>query len=340
MCPECGGWPRSGSAGRAYQRRVDESIRVPHMCHLARGHQSGRGSVQCGADLTQSDGTPATSNELDIQHELNSALDGGSVTIAGTELSGSEAMTAWQELTLIGAHLQHQTRARTRLSPPRRTKMVSEALQLVYPVARQVTHGRAAEALHTIFHEQGVYVDKNWFRDRLPKQTSPLKHVYEELLQGEGRISTQLRRSHQQTLGLFPVTVEQIPHLFWRCNLPQTLADLDIKPTVRMRAVFVSLAMARILIGNWETAAESLGLPRSKGPQWSRYVIGAIPVRDRRTINATIIDTLSVLGQAPTAARPEIGTTQDLLRSPWPGCVHHDSASTWCPCVGRRKTLT
>lgn len=340
MCPGCGGWPRSGTGGIAAQRRADESVRIPHLCHLPLGDQIGRGSKQCGADLTESDGTPANGSELDLQFELNSALDGTSVTIAGTQLSGRDAMTAWQELALIGAHLQQHTRARTRLSPPRKTETISESLQLVHQVARQVTHVSAAEALHTIFREKGVQVDKNWFRDRLPRQTSPIKHVYEELLQGEGRVSTQLRRSHQQTLGLFPVKAEQIPHLFWKCNLPRVLADLDIKPTVRMRSVFVSLAMARILIGNWETAAESLGLPRMKGRQWSRYVIGAIPIRDRRTINAAILDILSLLGQAPIAARPAVVTTQDLLRSPWPGCVHLDSASKWCPCVAQKKALT
>jgi len=332
-CPQCGGWPRSGRGGTAAQRRIDERVRVPHLCHLPRGETLGRGSEQCGTNLGENTTRKSDADEDRINGALDAALVGQTVTIAGVALSGSQAVTAWQELTLITAHLLNERRSRTRLSPPRDTETSARWLKTADTVASAESTAHAVDRLHSLFSEQRVQVDKNWLRDRLPRKSSPLTQLYDEFLRGEGRVSTQLRRSRQQSLGLFRVTEEQIPQLFWSCGLPKDLMHVRGKPSPRMRAVFVSLALARVLTGDWATAASALELPPHKGRQWSRYVIASIPRETRRLVNTEILNTLPLLTDAPRAERVSIRTTEQLLQVSLTPCITENGKQSWCPCI-------
>lgn len=332
-CPQCAGWPRSGKAGKAAARRVDEHVRAPHLCHLTSGFPSqGRGSQQCGGDLTQQSTKAATRESALLQRALDSALQGESMTIAGCEVQGAAALEAWKELALIAAHLRAETRPRTRLSPPRSTQLTLGWLQTVEPLAMSADVDTATNALQSLGRAHGAHFDQNWFRDRLPKRPSPLQAVYDNVLTREGRVSTQLRRAHQQAMPLFPIQASQIPQAFWTCAMPDVLTDLPGKPTFLMRTVFMSLAITRVLVGDWHAAAEELNFPAHKGKQWSRYVIGTIPTDQRHVINAAVMDLLPRLVNAPQASRPPVASIDDLtIVGPTP-CSRRAKDSHWCPC--------
>ena len=336
QCPGCAQWPRSASVGASPIRRLDSQFRNPRLCQRPFGDTVlGVASEQCGQDLSKSTKHPAELNDIEVQNRIHAALDASSTVVAGIELTPGQALTAWIELSLIAAHARGETRARTRLSPPRSTATTAKWLAVADEVAAQATPAAAAGALAEVLRSHDVKADANWFRDRLPREPSPLAQVYEEALGATGRVSTQLRRNRQQVLALYPVSSAQIPQLIWPCWVPQALRDLPGKPTMAMRQAYVSLCLARVIEGDWELAAIALGFPATKGSQWARYVTGLIPKQIRGETSGQIIVLLSRLRDARAARRHPIRSAADLVGLVGSECVS-EAGGVWCPCVPNR----
>ncbi len=336
QCPGCQQWPRSGNVGASPMRRLDSQFRDPRLCHRPVGDTlSGVASEQCGEDLSKTPTQPAEPTDIEVQHRIHGALNASSTVIAGIELTPNLALTAWIELSLIAAHARGETRARTRLSPPRSTATTATWLAVADEVAAQTTPAAAAMALAEVLRSHDVKADANWLRDRLPREPSPLTQVYREALGATGRVSTQLRRNRQQVLALYPVSSAQIPQLIWPCCVPQSLRELPGKPTMVMRRAYVSLCLARLIEGDWELAAIALGFPAAKGSQWARYVTGFIPKQIRGETSGQIIVLLSGLRDARAARRHPIRSAADLVGLVGSECVS-EAGGLWCPCVPNR----
>jgi hypothetical protein len=317
-------------------RRLDSQFRDPRLCHRPVGDTlSGVASEQCGEDLSKTPTQPAEPTDIEVQHRIHGALNASSTVIAGIELTPNLALTAWIELSLIAAHARGETRARTRLSPPRSTATTATWLAVADEVAAQTTPAAAAMALAEVLRSHDVKADANWLRDRLPREPSPLTQVYREALGATGRVSTQLRRNRQQVLALYPVSSAQIPQLIWPCCVPQSLRELPGKPTMVMRRAYVSLCLARLIEGDWELAAIALGFPAAKGSQWARYVTGFIPKQIRGETSGQIIVLLSGLRDARAARRHPIRSAADLVGLVGSECVS-EAGGLWCPCVPNR----
>ena len=222
--------------------------------------------------------------------------------------------------------------ARTRLSPPRSTRVTRDWLALTQPVAQQPDPAAAAGQLTTLLRSHDIHLDRNWLRDRMPTGESPLQPVYDAALADTGRVGTRLRRGIQQSLPLYPTLIDQVPQLAWTCAIPPELAAIVGKPTPLLRRAFISLALARMIEGDWPAAATALAFPEDCGRQWSRYVIGHVPPADRDALSTAIMRLLPLLAAAPTCTRITVFGATDLGHAA-ANCRRVDPTSHWCPCA-------
>jgi hypothetical protein len=190
----------------------------------------------------------------------------------------------------------------------------------------------AAEYLVEHARVAGISVDRNWFRDRLPRTPSePTALLREECLRRIGRFSTRVTRrtSFDPSLDLWGFTSTQLPQRFWPCSTPRTLRrTLHLGDPAKQ--AFVSLALARLLCGSWEQAALLLGWAGHLGRNRARYVIGKIPRPDHSSLIAEIESLARRMRTCPprlSFASQRLAVTAPLTDMFAPPC-----GGTWCPC--------
>lgn len=330
-CPRCGGWPRSDCHGVGANTRQRRRAMAPWLCHRPVG-DIGRHAQPCGADLSDAPRQQFSLSEAALQERILGTLQGRVDTVAGVRVDAGDGLRAWIELALIGLSAAGGGRRRQRLSPPRATATMRDVLAVVAPVGLADDARQGAEVLRAALDRFGIAPDQHWLRDRLPSSPSPLEPVYEYVLRSSGRVSTQLRRYRQQTLGAFDLSASQIPQLAWPCSVPPELARVQGGPSELMRRAFVSLSLARVVTGDWEDAAEALAFPPRLGNQWSRYVIGRVPAQDRGAMSLALMRLIGCLPESPVSPRHPVSSARELDQAHAARCRQEDAGGTWCPC--------
>lgn len=330
-CPTCGAWPQSGSNNHARRVHLHSHTLNPRTCNAPLGYSQGVASQVCAGDYTHVTPTPADPQALTAQRTIINDVQNLHTTVAGIPMNNSQALTAWIELTLLASHALGATGKRRRLSPIRHVAHMTPHITLAHTIGSTSTLDEAQHELTRTLTRQR-YIDKNWFRDRLPRKQSPLAPLYEKVLSTQGRFSTQLRRHTQQALSLYPVTAEQIPQRAWPCALPKQLLEIPGRPTLPMRQAFVSLSLARVLTGDWTSAAQHLDFPSKSGAQWARYVISQIPKDMRTSVSQEILQLLPIIQSAPQYERKPISDASQLKQALTGECKKHNE-DAWCPCL-------
>ena len=326
-CPHCQGWPRSDRRGVAANARTWTQSVDPRFCTRHVGRRSlGVASRHCGADLAAAKPATATTEVLQAQDALDTALRDDSALM-------DEVLTATRKhrvIVALASRLLFEPSGSgvwPRQAPPRSTEAVAQVLPDLIAVCDTESVAQAGVRLRCVLERRGVPLDRQHLRH---PPTAGLARTFEAALLECGRMSTRLGRSKTLLLPLFTLRAEQIPQLFWRCSMPSALTRRSGKPSQEMRAAFMSLSVARIITGTWDDAGVALGFPDGAGRRWSRYVIEHLSSEQRAEIAAYAMSLTQAMTSAPVQARQSLRDARDLAAAIPSPCGQVDAV--WCPC--------
>ena len=342
VCPQCGGRPFSGPAWAMHER---ENTRCTE--NLPRGTSARKRRKPCGADLTQTQTSPAgpgivAATALLLEDENHSDQDW---MLAGLPATRSEARDALVLLTLDALAIKERE--------PRTVDAVATALEHAYEVLTSpdlTSAGALADHYHLLdaggpfaaigptqalrdhpFHHVLHAIRLHSLREHLPPGTQLAFRIGSDW----PRSPNALRHRHTpaptycENWRLPPAPFGAIPQLFWEDGLP------GIGPVTSERSRF-ALSIAIASVGRNITtasAAEGLGAPKVQAARVAHDWATLSEHCEWPTLRKAIVTAATQLTQEPGTInyqlrREELATPDDL-NARFPEAEWSDAVRLW-----------
>lgn len=284
-CPHCQDWPRSDRRGTAEHLLQDRAATHPAICKRPVGpHRS------CGGNLADSPRRDADSEIVSATRMVQQVMGGNPLTLAGEQVDCVDVLRSWVEISLLALAATSRTSQRQRLSAPRDVIRCRMLITLAYRIFQSGSAEEAADCLRVVVRGGSKSIDANWVRDVLPRQrTEALRPVTAALLEGNGRLSTRLRRQHVRFRSQGEWGIEGVHTILeGRAQLSMLQKPNGVSETRWEQ--FLRLVVGYATTGRWQQAAESAGLDAEDAWKIKRHVTNRLDASQRNAVINFVAD--------------------------------------------------